>query len=148
MNSQSLGGKKSKHSTCSWAGGRAEQSSLPAKQINTCVESQGGKGELSSPQPRCLYPFPTPKCSILSYWQSWCFWKSYFQHFSEGVGLVLPTEPGMSVLGNHQHASTIPDTQLLRQGCNSSATKLGKDISGVTLLNPSVLHRSCPVSRL
>lgn len=76
------------------------------------------------------------------------FWKSYFQHFSEGVGLVLPTEPGMSMLGNHQHAPTIPDTQLLRQGCNSSATKLGKDISGVTLLNPSVLHRSCPVSRL
>lgn len=42
-NNRSLCSKKSKHPTCSWGGGRAEQSGLTAKQINMHVEDQGDK---------------------------------------------------------------------------------------------------------
>lgn len=120
----------------------SRRKSLAAKQINTCVEGQGDKENflLRSqdvsilPQPLnaafCLtgnpgVPENPTSNTLLKVW-AWSYQQSQ-----------------ACLLGNHQEASTIPDIQLLTLGLNSSANKLGKDIWGVTLLNPSILHCSC-----
>lgn len=123
------------------------QSSLAAKQINnTCVESQGDKSFFSPHQDVSILTQPlsaafcltgNPRASENSTFNT--FLKVWAWSYQQSQACLL---------GNHQHASTIPGILLLGQGYKSSASKLGKDIWGVILLDPSILHCSCPVSKL